>query len=406
MKLNALDIRKQEFSTRFRGYDPDEVESFVQMMAQQWQEMTDDMRRLEQRIDEQATKLGHYMKVEEALEQALETAREGARQRLETADQRASATVDDAERRARALIEDAEYRSRSLLDESEKRARTIVGEAERRAGALLAEAEDRHIRARQAVSDASRRRGEIVARLRAFLATEMELLSGFEGDQDIDWTATEAASGRTAIAEQDYFDQGADNGTKLAGYEDPFVAPIVPESAARELPVPTGSVSMPSVVEETVPEPLQLDEEPAPEFAESPEEIAEPDQSTFSFSAESIPEEEPFPPSPVDGTVRPDSGKEGMADRMADVSPIPEPEADTVRGSMVSTPDPVVETSPLPEEPTAAVEPPPVEEPRVRRIKPKTPAAKQADLLDDAGEYGGASDEIKKIRRILEDLDR
>ncbi len=45
MKITALDIRKQEFARSFRGYDADEVDSFLQVIAAGWQEVVDDLRR-------------------------------------------------------------------------------------------------------------------------------------------------------------------------------------------------------------------------------------------------------------------------------------------------------------------------------------------------------------------------
>ena len=53
MKLSALDIRKQEFARAFRGYDPEEVDAFRHMLSQQWHLLTEDVRRLEQKIEDQ-----------------------------------------------------------------------------------------------------------------------------------------------------------------------------------------------------------------------------------------------------------------------------------------------------------------------------------------------------------------
>ena len=149
MKITALDIRKQEFARTFRGYDPDEVDSFMQVVATGWQEMVDDLRRSQEKIDEQRMKLEHYMKVEEALEEALKTARSSARQ-----------TIESAEKKATDLLEDAENRIVSLQKEADANRLEIKRET-----------------ARYAV-----RQQEIVAKLRSFLVSEMEMLRHFEAD--------------------------------------------------------------------------------------------------------------------------------------------------------------------------------------------------------------------------------
>ncbi len=169
MKLSSLDIRKQEFSRAFRGYDKDEVHAFLQMLSNQWQELVDEKARLEEKMREQEMKLQHYMKVEEALEQALQTARESSRQ-----------AIENAERKARMMIEEAEARAEDIKREAEEERHQIKREAAKITG----------------------RRHEIVARLRAFLMSEMELLAHYEGDDPIGFIkllpgeSREATSGR------------------------------------------------------------------------------------------------------------------------------------------------------------------------------------------------------------------
>ena len=149
MKLTALDIRKQEFARTFRGYDADEVDSFLQVIANDWQEMVDELRRNKEKINEQQLKLEHYMKVEEALEEALQTARSSARQ-----------TIESAEKKAADMLEEAENRIVQMQKEADSGRLEIKRET-----------------ARYAV-----RQQEIVAKLRAFLVSEMEMLRHFESD--------------------------------------------------------------------------------------------------------------------------------------------------------------------------------------------------------------------------------
>jgi len=147
MKITSLDIRKQEFARTFRGYDIDEVDSFLQIIATGWQEMVDEFRRSEDKTHEQNLKLQHYMKVEEALEEALQTARTSARQ-----------TVESAEKKVNTLLEDAENRIVNMQKDSDLNRLHVKRET-----------------ARYAV-----RQQEIVAKLRAFLVSEMEILRHFE----------------------------------------------------------------------------------------------------------------------------------------------------------------------------------------------------------------------------------
>jgi DivIVA domain-containing protein len=174
MKLTALDLRKQEFNRTFRGFDTEEVEAFLQMVSTQWQEAMDELRRLEEKVREQEFKLEHYQKVEEALEEALKTARETSRR-----------TLENAEQRARHLVEEAEQKAGLIMGEAEQQARKTLEDARQRSVEALKQGEAERHQLQRDVQRITSRRNEIVARLRAFLMSEMELLAHFEGDEPI-----------------------------------------------------------------------------------------------------------------------------------------------------------------------------------------------------------------------------
>ena len=152
MKLTPLDIRKHDFSTKMRGYDPDEVQAFMSTVASQWEEVLGDLRRAEDRVREIENKIAHYEKVEMALQEALETARSSAKRSQENADERAQLIVDEAELKAEQIVQDAE-RERFRLQHD------------------VVALQNRH--------------NEVTARLRHFLMSELEILARHEDDQPI-----------------------------------------------------------------------------------------------------------------------------------------------------------------------------------------------------------------------------
>ena len=147
MRVSPLDIRKQEFNRRtFGGYEPEEVSSFLQMLSSEWEEMRDDHRRLEEQVRSLEEKIRHYERVEEALQEALQTARDSSRK-----------TVENAEEQARAIVATAEA-------EASKTKQDAVAERD-------------HLE-----SDVDRlhhQRRELIARLRGFLSSELEMLEQF-----------------------------------------------------------------------------------------------------------------------------------------------------------------------------------------------------------------------------------
>ena len=147
MKLTPLDIRKHEFTSKLRGFDPEEVVAFNEMVSRQWEEMLDELRHTKDRVRELEGKIEHYEKVESALHEALQSARSGAKR-----------TQEQAEERARLIVEEAELKAEQLLQE----------------------ADQRQHRLRHDIKDLTHRHSEITARLRHFLMSELEILARHE----------------------------------------------------------------------------------------------------------------------------------------------------------------------------------------------------------------------------------
>lgn len=185
MRLTPLDIRKQEFGRSLRGLNPEEVSSFLQLVSNQWDELLSEQRQLEQRVRELEAKLEHYSNVEEALQEALRTARESSKQALESARQQALG---------------------------------IIREAERRSDEMKRSAEQERIGLRKEANDALMRRNEIAARLRAFLQSELELLARFEADFPAPGVAS-PLSVRSGDLREDQFELASTEHRKHAEYE-------------------------------------------------------------------------------------------------------------------------------------------------------------------------------------------
>lgn len=161
--MTPLDIKKQEFTRSFRGVDAQEVYNFLQMVGDQWDNLLDENRRLEQKVREYDNKLEHYRKIEEALQEALETARDNSHK-----------TIENAQREAQIILKEA----RSASEEIRKKASTD------------------HKRLKHDISKISGRRDEVVARLRAFLMSELELLSRFEGPEPLGYGRLDVADSK------------------------------------------------------------------------------------------------------------------------------------------------------------------------------------------------------------------
>lgn len=150
MKLTALEIKQQEFDKSLRGYDKAEVDAFLNLMSNEWEHMVSKNRELENRIDELEEKLKHYERVEEALHETLQTAKESAEQKL-----------TGARKDARNKIEKAEMEAESIVREARQQRQQV----------------------RQSIIRLLDRRKEIISGIRSYLEMAQESLEQFSKDE-------------------------------------------------------------------------------------------------------------------------------------------------------------------------------------------------------------------------------
>jgi len=150
MKLTALEIKQQNFEKSIRGYDKAEVQAFLNLMSNEWEHLVAKNRELEQKIENLEEKLKHYERVEEALHETLQTAKESAEQKLSGA---------------------------------RKDARNKIEKAEMEADTIVREANQQRQQIRQSILRLLDRRKEIIGGIRSYLELAQESLDQFSKDE-------------------------------------------------------------------------------------------------------------------------------------------------------------------------------------------------------------------------------
>jgi cell division initiation protein len=173
MRITPLDIRKQPFRKKTFGFDPDAVNSFLEMVASEFEaviaqnnDVMTQMKFLQQKLDE-------YIKIEKTLNETLLTAQKA------TDDSR-----HNAQKEAELIIKDAQIRAGRYEDESRRRVHELESE----------------------LVSLKNQRDSFLARFRSMLKTQLELLAIISDDlkgtaaDDIK-TAIEAIGDEETIAE-------------------------------------------------------------------------------------------------------------------------------------------------------------------------------------------------------------
>ncbi len=117
MKLTPLEIRKQEFRKTLRGFDPLEVQTFLEMVAEQYERLLEENARLEREIVELRSDLKNYQETEKNLKAMLVNVQEVKKQSEESSRRQADLIIKEAELKALEILENARKQARQIRDE-------------------------------------------------------------------------------------------------------------------------------------------------------------------------------------------------------------------------------------------------------------------------------------------------
>src|SRR6185295_446844 len=98
--ITPLDIKKHDFSTRFKGFDPDEVRALLETIAKDFEELTRQNIQLSERLKIAEERLNHYRPIEKTLQDAVITIQNTLEEKRKVAQQEAEGIVQEARHRA------------------------------------------------------------------------------------------------------------------------------------------------------------------------------------------------------------------------------------------------------------------------------------------------------------------
>ncbi len=104
MRLTPLDIKKQEFRKTMRGFDPMEVETFLEMVADEYEELLKDRNQLKEEVSKLQTQLQDYQQVEHTLKETLMNAQESIKRARANSEKEGEMIIREAELKADSIV--------------------------------------------------------------------------------------------------------------------------------------------------------------------------------------------------------------------------------------------------------------------------------------------------------------
>lgn len=143
MKFTPFGIKNQEFSQSFRGYDKEEVRAYLERLSNEIEKSTQENEKIKEERKELKDRLFEYKKIEKNLQRSLIAAQEAS-----------GKAIEDAKRQSAVIIKEAELKRDMIIKKAEEHAEFI----------------------RKSVAELSEEKELLLARLRAMVTTQIELL--------------------------------------------------------------------------------------------------------------------------------------------------------------------------------------------------------------------------------------
>lgn len=130
MGLTSLDIRDKAFSTKFRGYDIDEVEEFLDIIVNDYEELIHENHEKEAKIRNLEERLIYFDEMKDSLSQSVLIAQDTAERVKQAAQERSGNIVQQAEQDAQRLLDRAKYKANDILRQATDNAKRVAVETE------------------------------------------------------------------------------------------------------------------------------------------------------------------------------------------------------------------------------------------------------------------------------------
>lgn len=117
MEITPLDIRKQEFKKSFSGYDKQEVENFLEMIAQQMEDLVRENMTYKEQLRDVERKIDDYRRLEKTLQDTLTSATRTTEDLRKNAEQEGSIILKNARLEAQNIVQTAKRDEDSLRTE-------------------------------------------------------------------------------------------------------------------------------------------------------------------------------------------------------------------------------------------------------------------------------------------------
>ena len=130
MPITSLEIKDKTFSTRFRGFDPEEVDEFLDIVVRDYEDLVRSNHNKDLHIKNLEERLSYFDEMKDSLSQSVLIAQDTAERVKQTAHDRSNNIIHQAEQDAHRLLEEAKYKANEILRQAADNAKKVAVETE------------------------------------------------------------------------------------------------------------------------------------------------------------------------------------------------------------------------------------------------------------------------------------
>lgn len=119
MALSPLDIHNKEFASRFRGYNEDEVNEFLEQVMKDYENVLEENKTLKSSLQQLTEQVSHFNTIEQTLQKSILIAQEAAEDVRRNSMKESKLIIKEAEKNADRIVNEALSRARSISVEIE-----------------------------------------------------------------------------------------------------------------------------------------------------------------------------------------------------------------------------------------------------------------------------------------------
>ena len=130
MAITSLEIKDKAFAHKFRGYDVDEVDEFLDIIVQDYEDLVRVNHEQESKIKNLEERLTYFDEMKDSLSQSVLIAQDTAERVKQAANDRSENIVHKAEQEAQHLLDEAKYKANEILRQATDNAKKVAVETE------------------------------------------------------------------------------------------------------------------------------------------------------------------------------------------------------------------------------------------------------------------------------------